>query len=1114
MFLQRIDWLAFWCATLPAAVIYIITLAPTVTLEDSGELAVAGDHLGVPHPPGYPIWTMIAWLFARLFRFVTFQGQPNPAWSIGLVSAVFGALAAGITAMLVCRSGRDILRHTHDTLHQRNDKQQRLLAWLGGVVGSLSFAFSPAMWSQSTIVEVYSLNAFFLMLILLLCYRWICKADDRSLLLMAFIFGLGLTNYQVLLLAAGPIAVMILIRDQALLRDLLVAATPTLLLVVGIATERLPGIAHPLSQQAAIYVAINLLSLLLAYFCLPRGRCAALTIFMAQLGVAFYAYMPLVSDLRNPPMNWAYPRTWDGFVHAITREQYAALTPTNILSGRFLEQLGAYFSDLRGQFTLPVALLGFLPFSAWQLHIGKRRRSGLDLAIALAAATIILLAIHQLLPAVGLSAPLRIDKIPAGALLLLTGLGLVILVLTRLIRFWRCAHEHASQRRWTEALLLWSTLLAFAACALGYVAVIVKKIRIAQLAEHAADANLIPLLLALIALPALVIFLTALCMRSTSRLRLTFDDATQTWLTTTGLGFLILSAFLIVLANPKGDVQDNFIQRVKFISSHALFAVWIGYGLMLTLARLCSRWPNIRSATLTLIGLTIVFIPIAQNVWNPRLVALSGGSEQNGHDFGWQFGNYALRGAEAIAEELNDEEPLPNPTYPPSMDSDAVFFGGTDPGRFVPTYMIYSADVRPDVYLITQNALADTTYLNVMRDLYGDNIWIPSAHDSEYAFNTYAIEVKQGKRSPNAQITIENGRVQVRGILGVMEINGILANMIFDREAPRRSFYVEESYPIPWMYPRLSPHGLILQLNQDAGGIETERVRNDQDFWDWYTRRLHSSTRFQRDIVARKSFSKLRSAIAGVYAEHGQHTEAEMAFTEAMLLYPYSPEATFRLAQSVLIPQKRYDDAEFTLRRFIARDPRNATASRMLVQLERVNQLSRSMQTMESAHKQNTLNIDDIIKLAALQFQFNNLDRYHAILDKLVTHPDTPVLTVLKAGMVHHGFKQFAEMHTAFQVFEARVGKDAVPADYRMRIANMYADAKMLDLALVHMKSAVEQQSDNWRGWLDIALLYQTQQKPDAAYEALRQAFAIGGTDARNAITERPQLLKLAAQPR
>ena len=40
--------------------------------------------------------------------------------------------------------------------------------------------------------------------------------------------------------------------------------------------------------------------------------------------------------------------------------------------------------------------------------------------------------------------------------------------------------------------------------------------------------------------------------------------------------------------------------------------------------------------------------------------------------------------------------------------------------------MIYSAKVRPDIYLITQNALADNTYMNVMRDLYGEQIWIPT----------------------------------------------------------------------------------------------------------------------------------------------------------------------------------------------------------------------------------------------------------------------------------------------------------------------------------------------------------------------------------------------------
>ena len=61
-----------------------------------------------------------------------------------------------------------------------------------------------------------------------------------------------------------------------------------------------------------------------------------------------------------------------------------------------------------------------------------------------------------------------------------------------------------------------------------------------------------------------------------------------------------------------------------------------------------------------------------------------------------------------------------------------------------PRYMIYSAKVRQDVYLITQNALADNTYMNVMRDLYGDQIWIPSPLDSNRAFQMYVQGVQNG----------------------------------------------------------------------------------------------------------------------------------------------------------------------------------------------------------------------------------------------------------------------------------------------------------------------------------------------------------------------------------
>ena len=62
-----------------AFAVYVATLAPTVTLEDAGVLAVAGDHLGVPYPPGYQLWTVLASVAIRLFGWIGFRGFPNPA---------------------------------------------------------------------------------------------------------------------------------------------------------------------------------------------------------------------------------------------------------------------------------------------------------------------------------------------------------------------------------------------------------------------------------------------------------------------------------------------------------------------------------------------------------------------------------------------------------------------------------------------------------------------------------------------------------------------------------------------------------------------------------------------------------------------------------------------------------------------------------------------------------------------------------------------------------------------------------------------------------------------------------------------------------------------------
>ena len=159
-FFRRIDWTAFWGATLIAFLVYFFTLGPSVGLEDSGELATAADHLGVPHPPGYPFWSLCCWIFCRVFSWVTYMGQPTPAWAVSLFSAVAGAFAAGCTAMLICRSGSDMLDSIPsgdadgEGAGESRAQKNAMMSLAGGLGGSLVFAFSPVEWSQSTIVEI------------------------------------------------------------------------------------------------------------------------------------------------------------------------------------------------------------------------------------------------------------------------------------------------------------------------------------------------------------------------------------------------------------------------------------------------------------------------------------------------------------------------------------------------------------------------------------------------------------------------------------------------------------------------------------------------------------------------------------------------------------------------------------------------------------------------------------------------------------------------------------------------------------------------------------------------------------------------------------------------
>jgi Flp pilus assembly protein TadD len=188
-----LDLLPAFLAALAAGVVYFLTLAPTVTSADSGELVTAACTLGVAHPPGYPLWCLLGKAFSLL-------PVSSPAWRVNLMSAAFGALTAALV-YLICK--------------------QLAIPRVPAFAGALAFAFSRTFWSQSVIAEVYTLNTFFLCGIILLLLLWGDRRRNTYLYAAAGVFGLSLSHHYMLMLLISPaFAIYVLWVSPRLLRDL------------------------------------------------------------------------------------------------------------------------------------------------------------------------------------------------------------------------------------------------------------------------------------------------------------------------------------------------------------------------------------------------------------------------------------------------------------------------------------------------------------------------------------------------------------------------------------------------------------------------------------------------------------------------------------------------------------------------------------------------------------------------------------------------------------------------------------------------------------------------------------------------------------------------------
>jgi hypothetical protein len=314
------DNLLYLGISLVAGVVYYLTLAPSVIQIDSGELAAVQCTLGIAHPTGYPLFTLVGYLFQKIPLF------HSKIYQLNFLSMIFCSAALGFwgkTIRLTLPSYSIVDKTVPKQKRQRHRKRKKasdntarvqvpMLVDVASVAsGGLLLAFSRTFWQQGTAVEVYSLHVFLIILTLYFTSRAFLSEDGRfrPWIPVAAVLALGFSNHMTTLLI-------------------------------------LPGIAYLFYKSKGI----------------NRKTVSSLLI-LTGIGMViiflFYLYLTVRAS-QNPVLNWGNPVSWKNIFRHISGKQYSVWLFSS--AGSAGRNLGRFLRLFPGEFTWAGLILGMVGF--------------------------------------------------------------------------------------------------------------------------------------------------------------------------------------------------------------------------------------------------------------------------------------------------------------------------------------------------------------------------------------------------------------------------------------------------------------------------------------------------------------------------------------------------------------------------------------------------------------------------------------------------------------------------------------------------------------------------------------------------------------------------------
>ena len=296
------------CVAAGALLLYILTLAPTTQFWDTSEYIAAAYTLGIPHPPGNPLFVLMAHVWGLI------PWAQGYAQRINLFAAATSAVSAGCWFLVAERWLRSFVPVRWP---------RRLAALAGAIVAATAFT----VWNQSVVNEkVYTLSLLSIALILWLIVRWddqpAGQAHDHYLLLIIYLLALTATNHMMGVLV-GPVVIILLfppLKKQRPVTDIerglewsqLVVFTSVWALLMSLGLER---------SEFVILAGVMFVGALIYAFVAGNALFALTALGLVAVGLSVYVYLPIRAGFY-PPINEGEPTNWEALWAVLTRQQY------------------------------------------------------------------------------------------------------------------------------------------------------------------------------------------------------------------------------------------------------------------------------------------------------------------------------------------------------------------------------------------------------------------------------------------------------------------------------------------------------------------------------------------------------------------------------------------------------------------------------------------------------------------------------------------------------------------------------------------------------------------------------------------------------------------------